>query len=85
MDGVMTPSPTGAAVQLSLKIPACGFVRECRFVCQEMMGWAGGLCYGSEGPPDMSDWPSSNICCVENSLSFSLKSAQTVAFLSAPQ
>lgn len=56
MDGVMTPSPLGAAVQLSLKIPACGFVHKCRFVCQEMMGWAGGgLCYGSEGPLDMSD------------------------------
>lgn len=42
MDGVMTPpSPPGAAVQLSLKIPACGFVHERRFVCQEMMGWAG--------------------------------------------
>lgn len=41
MDGVMTPSPLGAAVQLSLKIPACGFVHECRFVCEEMMGWAG--------------------------------------------
>lgn len=55
MDRVMTPLPLGAAVQLSLKIPACGFVHECRFVCQEMMGWAGGPCYGSEGPPDMSD------------------------------
>ena len=27
MDGVMTPFPFGAALQLPLKIPACGFVQ----------------------------------------------------------